>query len=185
MHHTACGILVPRARLETTPCALRVWSLNHWATGEVPWVYLFCWSRTEACVQSVGALKSPAGAGVGAEGLVLTSLGLSPGRNRAKPSCEVVVAAEVMAVNTFCTVTYILCVRPRCFMGSIFSFIPLAFQGGVGSIVVPYRGGCQGAGCLRSSRPLEIWVILHTPEYHSVEAGQPLPGVVGSGPVYP
>ena len=41
-----------------------------------------------------GALKSPAGAGVGVEGLVLTSPDLSPGRNRAKPSCEVVVCLE-------------------------------------------------------------------------------------------
>ena len=81
LHHTACGILVPRARLEPTPCALGVWSLNHWTTREVPCVCLFCWSRTEACVQSMRALKSPAGAGVGAEGLVLTCFGLSPGRN--------------------------------------------------------------------------------------------------------
>ena len=54
LHHTTCGILVPQARLEPTPRALGVRSLNHWATGEVPCVYLFCWSRTEACVQSVG-----------------------------------------------------------------------------------------------------------------------------------
>lgn len=172
--------------------------LGHWECGVLttgppgksPVCTCFVGAELRPVCSPWGALKSPAGAGVGAEGLVLTSPGLSPGRNRAKPSCEVVVAAGVMAVNTFCMVTYILCVRPRCFVGSIFSFSPPSIPGRCGgSIVVPYRGGCRGAGCLRSSRPLEIWVILHTPEYHSVGAGllpaQPLPGVVGSGPVYP
>ena len=78
-----------------------------------------------------GALKSPAGAGVGVEGLVLTSPDLSPGRNRAKPSCEVVVAAEVMAVNTFCTVTYSV-LDPGALWEVFSRSVPLAFQEGVG-----------------------------------------------------
>ena len=35
LHHTACGILLPRPVIEPVPPALEVWSLNHWATREV------------------------------------------------------------------------------------------------------------------------------------------------------
>ena len=31
-----CGILVPRPGIEPTPHALEEWSLNHWATRDVP-----------------------------------------------------------------------------------------------------------------------------------------------------
>ena len=36
LSHTACGILVPRPRIEPLSPALEVWGLNHWTAREVP-----------------------------------------------------------------------------------------------------------------------------------------------------
>ena len=36
LHCVACEILVPQPRNEPMPPALEEWSLNHWATREVP-----------------------------------------------------------------------------------------------------------------------------------------------------
>ena len=36
LHREACGALVPQPGMEPMPPALAVWSLNHWATREVP-----------------------------------------------------------------------------------------------------------------------------------------------------
>ena len=35
----ACGIIVPRPGIEPVPPAVEARSLNHWTTGEVPYVY--------------------------------------------------------------------------------------------------------------------------------------------------
>ena len=35
-YRAACGILVPRTRIEPVSPALEVWHLNHWTTREVP-----------------------------------------------------------------------------------------------------------------------------------------------------
>ena len=37
--HEACGILVPSPGIEPVPPALGAWSLNHWASREVPRYY--------------------------------------------------------------------------------------------------------------------------------------------------
>ena len=37
----ACGILVPQPRIEPTPPALEVWSINHWTPREVSPVHFF------------------------------------------------------------------------------------------------------------------------------------------------
>ena len=37
----ACGILVPRSRIEPVPPALELWSLNHGITREVPSLLFF------------------------------------------------------------------------------------------------------------------------------------------------
>ena len=34
--HPACGILVPQPEIEPVTPAVEAWSLNHWATREVP-----------------------------------------------------------------------------------------------------------------------------------------------------
>ena len=36
LHFMAYGILVPQPGIEPMSPALKVWSLNHWAAGEVP-----------------------------------------------------------------------------------------------------------------------------------------------------
>ena len=36
LHCEACGAFVPQPGMEPVPPALAVWSLNHWATREVP-----------------------------------------------------------------------------------------------------------------------------------------------------
>lgn len=36
LHHAASKILVPQTGSETSPLTLEVWSLNHWASKEVP-----------------------------------------------------------------------------------------------------------------------------------------------------
>jgi len=46
----ACGLLVPQPGIELMPPALKVWSLNHWTTLEV--VYLFVYNcPNRACMQ--------------------------------------------------------------------------------------------------------------------------------------
>ena len=40
-HHAACGILVPLPRIEPAPPAVKVRSLNHWTTREIP-RFLLC-----------------------------------------------------------------------------------------------------------------------------------------------
>ena len=40
-HHAACGILVPLPGIEPVPPAVKVWSLNHWTTREIPH-FLLC-----------------------------------------------------------------------------------------------------------------------------------------------
>lgn len=68
--------------------------------------------------------------------LFLTLLGFSTRRNRVKSSPEVV-AAEVIAVNRFGTVIFILCARPHaiCFV-EVFSFDPHSNRGSWGAFVV-------------------------------------------------
>ena len=39
--HSACGTLILRPGIKTTPPALEVWSLNHWTAREVPTQYIY------------------------------------------------------------------------------------------------------------------------------------------------
>ena len=41
MYHVACGILVPRPRIEPVPPAAEAQSLYHWTAREVPVSHLF------------------------------------------------------------------------------------------------------------------------------------------------
>ena len=43
LHRVACGILVPRPGMEPVPPAVEAWSLNRWATGEVPLLTIVEW----------------------------------------------------------------------------------------------------------------------------------------------
>ena len=45
LHHAACDILVPQPGIEPVPPALEAWSLNHWTTKEVP----FLWPPSHLC----------------------------------------------------------------------------------------------------------------------------------------
>ena len=39
LHCAACGILVPRPRIEPGPLAVRVWGPNHWIARKFPGIF--------------------------------------------------------------------------------------------------------------------------------------------------
>ena len=60
-HHGACGILVPRPRVEPEPPAVEAWSLNHWTAREVPAQYIFKTANFSFMVQLVIVREKKAG----------------------------------------------------------------------------------------------------------------------------
>ena len=44
--HMACGVLVPHGGTEPMPSAVKAWSPDHWATRDVPALFLYiCYKR--------------------------------------------------------------------------------------------------------------------------------------------